>query len=261
MTKQGMLPHLARIKETIWETPHVKTFVLEAEIEAQPGQFLMVWLPGVDEKPFSLVEADPVTLTALKVGPFSERLHELKAGDRLGYRGPFGRGYSWAQEGPILLVGGGCGVAPLYFLAKEALRQKLEVWAAVGAKAASELAFEKRFEDLGCRVLLSTDDGSRGMKGLVTETILDVVGEVKAIYGCGPEPMLKVLTSLCSERGIPGQMSLERYMKCGFGICGQCALDDKLVCLDGPVFSVEELEGVRDFGRVRRNAAGSEVAI
>ena len=179
----------------------------------------------------------------------------------MGYRGPFGRGYSVAKESPVLLVCGGCGVAPLYFLAKEARKRKLEVWAAIGAKTASELAFEGRFEDLGCRVLVSTDDGSRGMKGLVTEAILDVLGEVKAIYGCGPEPMLKVLASLCRERGIPGQVSLERYMKCGFGVCGQCALDGKLVCLDGPVFSVGELEGVRDFGRVRRDAAGLEIAI
>jgi len=256
-----MLPRLARVRETIWENPRMKTLVLEAKVEAWPGQFLMVWLPGVDEKPFSLVEADPVTLTVLKVGPFTERLHELKAGDRLGYRGPFGRGYSLAQEGPVLLVCGGCGVAPLYFLAKGARKRKVKVWVAIGAKTASELAFEGRFGDLGCRVLISTDDGSRGMKGVVTEAILDIVGKVKAIYGCGPEPMLKAMADICKERGIPGQMSLERYMKCGFGVCGQCALDGKLVCLDGPVFSVEELERVRDFGRVRRDAAGLEVAI
>jgi dihydroorotate dehydrogenase electron transfer subunit len=82
-----------------------------------------------------------------------------------------------------------------------------------------------------------------------------------ALYACGPEKMLVALHRLCLEHGVPGQFSLERYMKCGFGICGQCALDDLLVCQDGPVFTAEQLKGVRDFGRTHRSATGRALPI
>nr|HID12973.1 hypothetical protein [Anaerolineae bacterium] len=81
------------------------------------------------------------------------------------------------------------------------------------------------------------------------------------IYACGPEPMLVALRRLCRERTIPGQLSVERYMKCGFGICGQCALDGYLVCQDGPVFDVEQLDGLRDFGHAHRSATGRRLPI
>jgi len=254
-----MLPKVVRIRENIRESPHHVTLVLEAEAQGEPGQFLMAWLPGVDEKPYSLVDDNPVTLLVAEVGPFSQKLSRLKAGDLVGYRGLYGKGFALPKEGPLLLVGGGCGVAALHLLAKRA--RGLRVRVAIGAETAAQVLYAERFQALDCQVLVSTDDGTRGVKGLVTEAIEGLLAEARCVYGCGPEPMLKVLTDLCLERGLPGQMSLERYMKCGFGVCGHCALDDRLVCRDGPVFAVEELATLSEFGRLRRDATGRRVPL
>jgi dihydroorotate dehydrogenase electron transfer subunit len=111
----------------------------------------------------------------------------------------------------------------------------------------------------GAHLILATDDGSRGYRGFVTDAVGEMPpAELEActIYACGPEGMLVALHRICRDRGIPGQLSVERYMKCGFGICGQCAMDGQLVCQDGPVFSVEQLDGLRDFGHAHRTATG-----
>ena len=252
---------MARISQVVRETPTIATLVLDISLEAQPGQFVMLWLPGVDEKPFSLAEMEPAKISVARVGPFTTRLHQLQPGALLGLRGPFGRGYTLLERGPVLLVGGGCGGPPLYPLARLAWERGLEVQVALGARTAAELAFQRRFQELGCRVVLTTDDGSGGMMGKVTDALPPLLEGVKAIYACGPEPMLKWVAELCWERGLPGQLSLERYMKCGLGLCGQCALDGLLVCRDGPVFAVEELRRVKEFGKTRRDACGREVPV
>jgi dihydroorotate dehydrogenase electron transfer subunit len=240
------LPQTVRIREIRDETRTVRTFVLDADIpEAEPGQFIMLWLPGVDEKPISIAHPAPLTLTVARVGPFSTALHQRKAGDRVGWRGPYGRGFSLRQDQPALLVAGGYGAAPL------------------GARTALDLLYVEQFRALGVDLLLATDDGSLGHRGYVTDAILHSLLSPlsSAIYACGPEPMLVTLHRLCRERDIPGQLSVERYMKCGFGICGQCALDGLLVCQDGPVFDVEQLDGLRDFGQVHRSATGRRLPI
>ena len=110
---------------------------------------------------------------------------------------------------------------------------------------------------------MATDDGTAGHAGLVTELAAQLADRKPnpAVYSCGPEPMLVSLHRLCREKDLAGQFSLERYMKCGFGICGQCALDGFLVCQDGPVLNVEQLSDVRDFGRTRRSATGRRLPI
>jgi len=119
------LPKPTRIGQVIVENAKVKTFILETSLEAEPGQFVMIWLPRVNEKPFSLVDADPLTITVARVGPFTSELHRLEVGDRLWFRGPLGRGFELVGEN-LLLVGGGYGVAPLAFLAKRAREARCE---------------------------------------------------------------------------------------------------------------------------------------
>ncbi len=258
------LPQTVRIREVRDETRTVRTFVLDAEMpEAEPGQFVMLWLPGVDEKPISIAHPAPLTLTVARVGPFSTALHQRKAGDRLGWRGPYGRGFSLRQDQPALLVAGGYGAAPLYFLASRAVERSVATTVALGARTALDLLYVEQFRALGVDILLATDDGSLGHRGYITDAILHSLLSPlsSAIYACGPEPMLVALHRLCRERDIPGQLSVERYMKCGFGICGQCALDGLLVCQDGPVFDVEQLDGLRDFGHVHRSATGRRLPI
>jgi dihydroorotate dehydrogenase electron transfer subunit len=217
---------------------NVKALTLDGRITAQPGQFVMVWLPGLNEKPFSLVDDDPVTLAVANVGPFSARLHELKAGELLWLRGPFGHGFEIEGQ-KALLVGGGYGVAPLAFLARRAgeIRRKIAV---IGAATGAELFFEDRLAEAGCEVTMVTEDCSAGEAGLCTDVAEKLLRDeaFDVIYGCGPEAMLDRLEELCVELVVPGQFSKEAYMRCGMGVCGSCERDGLLVCRDGPVFMI-----------------------
>jgi dihydroorotate dehydrogenase electron transfer subunit len=238
------LPRAARIVRLHDETPQVRTFVLDVEMEAAPGQFVMAWLPDVDEKPFSLVAARPVTLTIARVGPFTEALFELEAGDRLWVRGPLGTPFrlpELAAPGAVLLVGGGYGVAPLYFLAEVATAAGWDVDAVIGARTEDEVFFADRFRALGARLWITTEDGSLGEQGLATEAVAHLLdeGAYATLYGCGPEAMLAVLAGMAQGHGLPAELSYERYMRCGVGVCGTCSHLGWLVCRDGPVRHLE----------------------
>ena len=154
-------------------------------------------------------------------------------------------------------------MGPIYFLAARAIEHGIPTTVALGARTANELLYVERFRALGAAPILATDDGTIGYHGYVTDAILpSLIPNPKfQIYACGPEPMLVALHQLCRKHSIPGQLSLERYMKCGFGICGQCALNGFLVCQDGPVFDVEQLDGLRDFGQARRSATGRRLPL
>jgi dihydroorotate dehydrogenase electron transfer subunit len=260
------LPQIVHIDDIQDETRTIRTFVLDADVpDARPGQFIMLWLPGIDEKPIAIARPSPLTLTVSRVGPFSTALHQRKVGSQVGWRGPYGNGFSLDEDRPVLLIAGGYGVAPLYFLASQAVENGVCTTVALGARNALDLLYVERFRELGVELVLATDDGSLGHKGYVTEAILqsDICDADPSltIYACGPELMLVALHRFCLERGIPGQFSVERYMKCGFGVCGQCALDGLLVCQDGPVFTVEQLAGLQDFGHVHHSATGRRLPV
>jgi len=231
---------IARIDQP---TRKVKLLTLHGRLPAQPGQFVMAWLPGLNEKPFSLVDDDPVTLAVANVGPFSARLHELEVGDRLWFRGPFGHGFDIVGE-YALLVGGGYGVAPLAFLASRTIGTRRKV-AVIGAATGDELFFEDRLAGAGCEVVLVTEDCSTGEADLCTNAAERLLRNeaFDVVYGCGPEGMLETLQQLCIKLGIPGQLSKEAYMRCGMGVCGSCQRDGLLVCRDGPVFLVGQVPG------------------
>jgi dihydroorotate dehydrogenase electron transfer subunit len=237
------LPQAARIVSLTDENPQIRTFVLDLRLEAEPGQFVMAWLPGLDEKPFSLVHADPVTLTIARVGPFSTATHALRAGDRLWLRGPLGQGFTLPEPrmpnapSSLLLIGGGYGVAPLHFLAGRALAAGWPVDVVIGARTAADVIFASRFEALGARLTITTDDGSLGRRGLATDAADHLLDNAsyEALYACGPEPMLEAVERLARMRNLPAQLSYERTMRCGFGVCGTCARNGWLVCKDGPV--------------------------
>lgn len=258
------LPRSVPIVEIVNESRTVKTFILGDAVDAQPGQFIMAWLPGIDEKPLSIAWDNPLTVTVAAVGPFSRALHERQVGDLLGWRGPYGRPFRLDRDRGALLVGGGYGAAPLYYLAARAGAEGIPVTVALGARRADDLIFVNRFEALGVRLILATDDGSLGFQGYVTDAVraAGVLGEERpAVYACGPEAMLVALHRICLELDLPGQLSVERYMKCGFGLCGQCALDDILTCVDGPVLTVEQLVGKADFGRFHRTTTGRRLPL
>ena len=258
-----MLPKLVKIKKIIQENQKVKTFVLEEKVKATPGQYLMIWLPGVGEKPFSITNPNPLTILVAKVGPFSIALHRLVPGEKIGYRGPIGRGFKITGKN-ILLVGGGYGVAPLYFLTQELVKKKRKVFVILGAKKKGELLYEKKFKKLGVKVFVTTDDGSYGQKGLVTDIGGEIIKKEKIdmAYSCGPEKMMVTLGKICRELRVPCFLSLERFMKCGsLGICGQCEINGVLVCRKGPVFNYRFLVKLPDFGQARRDQAGLKVKL
>ncbi|MCL4394514.1 MAG: dihydroorotate dehydrogenase electron transfer subunit [Chloroflexi bacterium] len=253
-----MLPRVVPIAKVVVENDYTKTFVLhDAAPAATPGQFLMLWIPGLDEKPFAVVATDPLTITVAAVGPFSRAVHALQPGDRVGWRGPFGHGFDLNGASNALLIGGGYGIAALYYAAAELLKRGSRVKVAMGGRTAADLLFEQRLSGLGVETLLATEDGSRGTRGYVTEAVANVLSETKQILACGPEAMLVVISKLALAKGIPAQLSVERYMKCGFGICGQCTLSGRLVCVDGPVFTAAELSQLPEFGRMHRDASGA----
>jgi dihydroorotate dehydrogenase electron transfer subunit len=225
------------------ESPTVRTFVLDRALAAEPGQFVMVWLPGVNEKPFSLMDAFPVTLAIARVGPFTEAIHRLQVGGRLWLRGPSGRGFE-PMPRPALLVSGGYGAAPLAFLARYLRESGQPVTAVLGAKTARDAILSGRFASNGCQVEVVTEDGTLGTCGLATDVAARLMRQERkkiAVYACGPEPMLEKLAQMCYNLGIAGQFSMERLMKCGFGVCGSCHWKGLLVCKDGPVFAADQL--------------------
>ena len=237
------LPQVARAIEAVDESAKVRTLALDLHLEAEPGQFVMAWLPGLNERPFSLVRAQPVTLTIARVGPFSTALCALGPGARLWVRGPLGRPFTLPPieahrpRSRLLLIGGGYGVAPLHFLAECARATGWAVSMVIGARTGEDVIFAERFEALGAQVTVATEDGSLGERGLATDAAERRLGQAAfaAIYSCGPEPMLEAVAQLAQSRGLPAQLSYERTMRCGFGVCGSCAREGWMVCSDGPV--------------------------
>lgn len=240
---------LYHLKEKRRETSKVNTLIFDQAIEgANPGQFVMVWLPGVGEKPYCVAEKDPLTITVAIAGDFSQVLHGLPVGERIWVRGPYGQGY--ALEGKKhLLVGGGYGAAPLLYLAKQAVNRGQAVLACLGARSTDDILLMDGFKEAGCETLVATEDGSKGMKGLVTQTVSYALEEFRpdTMYACGPLPMLSALALICKGKGIPAQLSYEALMRCGMGLCGSCELEEQarsaagippgwLTCKDGPVF-------------------------
>ncbi|HUW18496.1 MAG TPA: dihydroorotate dehydrogenase electron transfer subunit [Sedimentisphaerales bacterium] len=208
------------------------------------------------------------------VGPASLRMTTLKAGDSISVIGPLGRGF-WVPEGKktALLAAGGMGAGPLQHLAKvlTADYPTMQVTAFAGAKTVKELPFERRLDEVarnlgfslpefaqyGMESLVATDDGSAGYHGLLTNCLAewlgqsDLRGQDMVIYGCGPEAMLAGLAEIAQDRKIDCQVSMERMMACGIGLCQSCAVECKgdrpdktiykLCCKDGPVFESKEV--------------------
>jgi len=256
-------PLALEIKKIMVENPTVNTYVFEYDLASKPGQFVMLWIPGVDEKPFSVAYDDgkEFWLTVCKVGAATEALFKMKEGEKVGIRGPFGSNYELEEGSHLGLVAGGYGAAPMYNVALEALKKNCKVEFMIGARDKDNLLYIDRIKDLdGVNLHVSTDDGSLGHKGFVTQVLEKVVKENKLdrVFTCGPEIMMKYVAAIAEENEIKCFMSMERYMKCGFGVCGQCAVDDtgELACKKGPVMDWDYVKNLRDFASYHRDAQG-----
>jgi dihydroorotate dehydrogenase electron transfer subunit len=235
------------------ETPTVKTFTVKDRLcsKAQPGQFLMLWIPGVDEIPLSVMNAGDgeVSVTVKAVGDATRHLHGMKTGETVGVRGPFGVSFT-ESRGRVLMVGGGTGTAPLLFLAKRLASKADRLSFVIGAKTKNELLFLGELQAVCAEesVLATTEDGSFGIQCLAADPLEKLVDKQKfnIIYTCGPEQMVRKVFDLAEKRKIAMEASLERLMRCGIGLCGSCAIGKYRVCRDGPVFTAAQLSEVKD---------------
>jgi len=260
------LPETHPIAHIVRETAHVQTFTFKVSLGAKPGQFVMVWLPGVDEVPMSVAEDDgkELKITFFAAGDMTEKLAQCKEGDLVGLRGPFGTHYTWEKKQKLALLAGGYGAAPMHFVAKEAAKDGCTVDVFVGARGKEHLLYLDALCALK-RVALhvATDDGSQGFKGtnvaaLVEE--LDGGARYDQLFACGPERMLVAVSQLSAQRKIPSQLSLERYMKCGYGLCGNCVVDPLGIrlCTDGPVVKNDLCMEITEFGKFHRDDVGKK---
>ena len=250
------------VTERVLETPSTVTLRFPYPANADPGQFVMVWLPGDDELPMSLSYTDGPSkgVTVKAMGASSRHVLALPAGTSIGIRGPYGNRFDLSPE-RILIVSGGSGAAVLAPAAERARAAGRSVTVALGATRAPELLFKERFRAMGARVEVATDDGSEGTKGFVTgvaERLLSS-GPFDAVWTCGPEVMMKKVIAAAALQSVPVFCSMERHMKCALGMCDACALGPYHVCVDGPVFPATDLAHVPDFGAFHRDASGRRV--
>ena len=266
---QSRLPKTYRIKSVKKETPMVQTFTFEGSLGAKPGQFLMVWLPGVNEVPMSVADDDDAVtkITFFAVGGMTIELAKCKVGDLIGLRGPFGTHYEWKPGEHIALVAGGYGAAPLHFLAQAVEEGGCTVEVIVGARSKDYLLYLDELKALPHVTLhVTTDDGSAGFKGYNVHYLEQMItGQrptepINRVFGCGPERMLLALSDLCLKHKIPAQLSLERYMKCGFGLCGNCVVDPLGIrlCIEGPVVHNDLARKINELGQYHRDALGKK---
>ena len=258
-------PHICIIEKVVDETPTVRTIYFHDPVLANvlPGQFAMVWIPGVNELPMSVMisENDEKSgFTVRKRGESSTALYNLQVGQQIGVRGPYGNSFD-IKDGEILLIGGGTGLVPLMRLIKFS-KDTNKITLLMGSQTKEEVFFEDMaknswlYNDLNC--ISVTEDGSYGEKGYVTDVLEKLLEEntYDAIYTCGPELMMYKVVKLANEKGIFVQASLERMMKCGVGICGSCCVNEDLVCRDGTVFDGQHLAKNSEFGHIQRAKSG-----
>ncbi|MGB9005456.1 MAG: dihydroorotate dehydrogenase electron transfer subunit [Candidatus Aminicenantales bacterium] len=243
-------------------------FIVETPLvarRASPGQFVMVKVSDTTHpllrRPLSIHNRNgkEIELFFKIAGEGTAILSRKKAGETLDIIGPLGKGFDLAlaaENGQVtakaaLAVGGGRGITPLLFLASELAAAGRPVKVLYGGRTVADLPLRDRFKTAGLDPACSTDDGSLGFKGLVTELLAKELkaSPAAAIYACGPEPMLRTIAGIAAAARIPAQLSLESQMGCGFGACWGCVKKIRRngeeswvkVCEDGPVFPAEEV--------------------
>ncbi len=238
-----------------------KYFVLELHASAplpriEPGQFAAVLVPNPAEvflrRPFSIHDVDftknTIKLFIKIVGKGTEALSQIQTGETLNLIYPLGKGFQIPRQSKILVVGGGCGIAPLLFLVHALHSKGIGCDILLGGHSADDLIIFEQFAKYGS-IHLMTEDGSAGEKGLVTQHPLlgNSIIEFHTIFACGPTPMLKAISDLAARHYIECQVSLENTMACGIGACLCCVVKttsgNRCVCTEGPVFDTKELAG------------------
>jgi len=253
-----MLPRIFEIEKRKVENDYHITLFFKGKIDYHPGQFIMLWLPGIDEKPFALSYHDEerFAVTIEAKGKFSKKVMSMEKEEKLGIRGPYGHGFSLSGR-KICVVSGGTGMASVAVLIERLKDLGKKITIIYGARNKELLLYPGRFNEID----YCTDDGSQGYNGFTTE-LFDQKAKYQKfdmVYTCGPEIMMKSILEICQERNIMLEASLERYMRCGFGVCGACVCGKERVCVEGPVFNSEKLKKMDDFGKYAQLKSGKDV--
>ena len=259
------LPEQARVREIIRENPLVNTYHLDLVDELsncrfsfQPGQFMMISMPHRGEAPISFSSSPDwergFGLTIRRAGRLTAAVHQLRPGDLIGVRGPYGTPFPMdrIRGKNVLVIGGGIGMAPLRPVIEDLLSAAQgQLTILYGARTPDDFCFHDdfdRWQQAGANLKLTVDraeDDWSGPVGLVTALLDDCpvrAGDLALV--CGPEVMIRAVILCLLERGLAAEdiiTTMERQMKCGVGICGHCHRENHLVCLDGPVFTADQI--------------------
>ena len=251
------IPQVLEINDIVAEGKGQKSFFFKHSMDCKPGQFVMVWLPGFDEKPMAVSywSKNEFAFTSQAIGPFTKKLDTLQRGSKIGVRGPYGNSFSVKNNACV--VGGGVGMASVSTLI-DVLKDPVII---NGARSKHHLIYLKRYRNKN--IVVTTDDGNYGRKGFTTDALKEILSKkkVKIVYTCGPEIMMKKIFEICQRNSVQLEASLERYMACGFGICGKCMVNDKILCIDGPIFNSKQLSKMPEFGNFARLKSGRKVTI
>jgi dihydroorotate dehydrogenase electron transfer subunit len=233
-------PVMLKVEKKQVESDSFATLFFNYCLPFKPGQFIMLWIPGIDEKPYTISFHSKTRfgITIEAKGIFSQKAISLQRGDLIGIRGTFGNGFDINDNNKIVIVAGGCGMAPLSTLVEKVNQNITFIH---GARSKEYILYPDRFDT---ERLFCTDDGSFGHRGLVTDILDEQIlsgRHFDMVYACGPEIMMYNVFKICEKHNIPCQVSLERYMRCGFGVCGACVCGRQVVCKDGPVFGSKAL--------------------
>ena len=231
-----------KIEKKIDSACDFKIFRTNENLSAEPGQFVFAWIPGVGEKPLSIMDDKPLTLGVLERGEFTQKFNSLGEGDRFYIRGPYGKKLLIDFNKDVVLVGGGCGIAGLNLMARRAFKRlhnkKLTIL--LGAKDQKHIPYLDALKEYG-EVLVATEDGTLGIKGKIT----DLFNKLKLVqecyfFNCGSEAMIEAIMPFELKISRPELIysSLDYMTKCGIGLCGSCATKDgRRLCVDGPFMS------------------------
>ena len=236
-----------KIKENKKIAFNVYKMILEGDTSyiTKPGQFINIEIDGFYlRRPISVCDWDEKTITIIYkvVGDGTEKLSTYKTGEILDILTGLGNGFDITKSGEKpLLIGGGVGTPPMYGLCEKLISQNIKPIVILGFTSAQDVFYEEEFKKLGANVYISTNDGSYGTKGFVTDIIKNLEGYTY-YYACGPEPMLKAIYNTANSNG---ELSFEERMGCGFGACMGCTCKtkygNKRICKDGPVLEKEEI--------------------
>lgn len=267
------IPEIGRIRKIKKETQDIKTFqielknrILKENFHFEPGEFVLISVFGVGEAPFS-ISSSPFNknfeISVRKVGNVTNALFKLKENDVVGVRGPYGKGYPMEEleDKNIVLVSGGCGLAPLkslveYILKKRDRYGKLTLL--YGAKTPQQIMYKKEIskwsktKDFNVYLTVDKPDKKwRGEVGVVTKLIEKINLQNSIVCICGPPIMMKFSVQVLKERGVEEEdifVSLERKMQCGLGVCCHCNVNEIYVCRDGPVFRYFDIKDLGELG-------------